>query len=157
DLQQLKTASADYAGNVERTSSLMTILSSIVTVCVVIVVFLLVVKGNISKPLHALTDAIKSFDPLDEKTDSRDVADLMSRGDELGMVGRSLNDLKRALRTQGRALQTAKDAAERADRAKSRFLAAASHDLRQPLHAMQMYLAALRQRIRDRATLAILS
>jgi len=157
NLQELKTASADYAVNVERTSSMMTIVSSILTVCIVIAVFFLVVKGNISRPLHALTDAIKSFDPLDEKTDSREVADLMSRGDELGMVGRSLNDLKRALRTQGRALQTAKDAAERADRAKSRFLAAASHDLRQPLHAMQMYLAALRLRIQDRKTLAILS
>lgn len=157
DLQELKTASADYAVNVERTSSMMTIISSILTVCVVIAVFFLVVKRNISKPLHALTDAINAFDPLNETTKSRAVADLMSRGDELGMVGRSLSDLKRALRTQGQALQAAKDAAERADRAKSRFLAAASHDLRQPLHAMQMYLAALRQRIQDRKTLAILS
>ena len=157
DLQELKSASADYAVSVERTSSMMTIISSILTVCVVIAVFFLVVKGNISKPLHALTDAIKSFDPLDEKTDSREVAELMSRGDELGMVGRSLNDLKHALRTQGRALQAAKDTAVHADLAKSRFLAAASHDLRQPLHAMQMYLAALGQRIRDTKTLAILS
>lgn len=157
DLQELKAASANYAVGVERTSSLMTIVSSALTVCVVIAVFFLVVKGNISKPLHALTDAINAFDPLDEKTDSREIADLMSRGDELGMVGRSLSDLKRALRIQGRALQAAKDAAERADLAKSRFLAAASHDLRQPLHAMQMYLAALRQRIQDRKTLAILS
>ncbi|MGE0241993.1 MAG: ATP-binding protein [Parvibaculaceae bacterium] len=157
DLQELKSASTDYAVSVERTSSMMTIISSILTVCVVIAVFFLVVKGNISKPLHALTDAIKTFDPLDEKTESREVAELMSRGDELGMVGRSLNDLKHALRTQGRALQAAKDAAERADLAKSRFLAAASHDLRQPLHAMQMYLAALGQRIHDNKTLAILS
>ena len=157
DLQEMKTASVDYARSVEQTASLMTILSSILTVCVVIAVFLFVVKGNISRPLHALTDAIKAFDPLDEKVESREIADLMLRGDELGMVGRSLNDLKRALRTQGRALQAAKDAAERADRAKSRFLAAASHDLRQPLHAMEMYLAALRQRIHDRKTLAILA
>ena len=157
DLQELKTASADYAVSVERTSSMMTIVSSILTVCVVIAVFFLVVKGNISKPLHVLTDAINAFDPLDEKTDSREVAELMSRGDELGMVGRSLSDLKRALRTQGRALQAAKDVAERADLAKSRFLAAASHDLRQPLHAMQMYLAVLGQRIHDNKTLAILS
>ena len=157
DLQELKTASADYAVSVERTSSMMTIVSSILTVCVVIAIFFLVVKGNISKPLHALTDAINAFDPMDEKTDSREIAELMSRGDELGMVGRSLSDLKRALRTQGRALQAAKDVAERADLAKSRFLAAASHDLRQPLHAMQMYLAALGQRIHDSKTLAILS
>ncbi len=36
--------------------------------------------------------------------------------------------------------------AERAVIAKSRFLAAASHDLRQPLHAMGLFLSALRQR-----------
>jgi signal transduction histidine kinase/CheY-like chemotaxis protein len=39
-----------------------------------------------------------------------------------------------------------KTIAERAVVAKSRFLAAASHDLRQPLHAMGLFLAALRRR-----------
>lgn len=39
-----------------------------------------------------------------------------------------------------------KQIAERAVIAKSRFLAAASHDLRQPLHAMGLFLSALRQR-----------
>lgn len=39
----------------------------------------------------------------------------------------------------------ARDAAEAANRAKTTFLAAASHDLRQPMHALGLYLAALRQ------------
>lgn len=39
-----------------------------------------------------------------------------------------------------------KQIAERAVVAKSRFLAAASHDLRQPLHAMGLFLSALRHR-----------
>lgn len=39
--------------------------------------------------------------------------------------------------------------AERAMVAKSRFLAAASHDLRQPLHAMGLFLSALRKREKD--------
>ncbi len=39
--------------------------------------------------------------------------------------------------------------AERAMVAKSRFLAAASHDLRQPLHAMGLFLSALRKREED--------
>ena len=96
----------------------MTIISSMLTVCIVIAVFFLVVKKNIAKPLHVLTDAINSFDPLEEKIDSHELAELMSRGDELGMVGSSLNDLRQELGVQGRALQTAKDSAERADRAK---------------------------------------
>lgn len=37
-----------------------------------------------------------------------------------------------------------KEAAERANLAKSRFLAAASHDLRQPIHALGLYIGALR-------------
>ncbi len=41
-------------------------------------------------------------------------------------------------------MRAAKERAETADRAKSSFLAAASHDLRQPMHALGLYLAALR-------------
>jgi signal transduction histidine kinase/CheY-like chemotaxis protein len=43
-------------------------------------------------------------------------------------------------------MRAARDTAESANRAKSRFLAAASHDLRQPIHALGLYLGALRQR-----------
>lgn len=46
--------------------------------------------------------------------------------------------------------------AERAVIAKSRFLAAASHDLRQPLHAMGLFLSALRQREHDSKKLEII-
>jgi signal transduction histidine kinase/FixJ family two-component response regulator len=46
--------------------------------------------------------------------------------------------------------------AERAVIAKSRFLAAASHDLRQPLHAMGLFLSALRQREQDKKKLEII-
>jgi diguanylate cyclase (GGDEF)-like protein len=42
-------------------------------------------------------------------------------------------------------LRERKDVAERANLAKSRFLAAASHDLRQPMHALGLFLQALRQ------------
>jgi signal transduction histidine kinase/CheY-like chemotaxis protein len=39
--------------------------------------------------------------------------------------------------------------AEEASTAKSRFLAAASHDLRQPVHALTLFVAALRPRVAD--------
>lgn len=53
-------------------------------------------------------------------------------------------------------LSEEKAIAERAVVAKSRFLAAASHDLRQPLHAMGLFLAALRRRESNPDQLAII-
>ena len=44
-------------------------------------------------------------------------------------------------------LQGARDEAIEANRSKSRFLAAASHDLRQPLHAMTLFVSALKRRL----------
>jgi signal transduction histidine kinase len=46
-------------------------------------------------------------------------------------------------------LRREKAAAEQANAAKSRFLAAASHDLRQPVHALSLFVAALRPRSMD--------
>ena len=46
-------------------------------------------------------------------------------------------------------LRLQKELADQANRAKSSFLAAASHDLRQPLHALGLFIAALRGRAMD--------
>lgn len=46
-------------------------------------------------------------------------------------------------------LRHEKGVAEDASKAKSRFLAAASHDLRQPVHALTLFVAALRPRVTD--------
>lgn len=46
-------------------------------------------------------------------------------------------------------LRAEKTNAEDASTAKSRFLAAASHDLRQPVHALTLFVAALRPRVAD--------
>lgn len=48
-----------------------------------------------------------------------------------------------------RALTEQRNAAERANVAKSKFLAAASHDLRQPVHALGLFVTALRERAVD--------
>lgn len=50
-----------------------------------------------------------------------------------------------------------KATAERAVVAKSRFLAAASHDLRQPLHAMGLFLSALKRRENNPEQLSIIN
>ncbi len=49
-------------------------------------------------------------------------------------------------------LRLKKEEAERANVAKSRFLAAASHDLRQPLHAMALFVSALKDESQEPET-----
>ncbi|WP_324779577.1 ATP-binding response regulator [Thiobacillus sedimenti] len=55
-------------------------------------------------------------------------------------------ELERRIREATADLAAKKDMAERANHAKSRFFAAASHDLRQPLHALSLFVAALKAR-----------
>ena len=154
-LASLNDAAVKYAERVEKTASTFTILASIMTFCIVITIFYYVVKKNISNPLHSLADTFNSISALHGIEDSPIEKQLMSRGDELGIVSRSFNNLKHDLSAQDKKLRDAKEDAERANRAKSQFLAAASHDLRQPLHAMQMYITALEQKIQDKEVLKI--
>ena len=55
--------------------------------------------------------------------------------------------LQRRVEEATQELTRQKEEAERANRAKSRFLAAASHDLRQPMHALILFVTALKERI----------
>ncbi|MCA1924780.1 MAG: response regulator [Thiobacillus sp.] len=82
---------------------------------------------------------------------------------EVGQLAAGVNNMADALlaqRTQMEAriqaatadLAAKKDMAERANMAKSRFFAAASHDLRQPLHALTLFVAALKARNRQAET-----
>jgi len=76
---------------------------------------------------------------------------------EVGALAAGVNNMAEALQTHRSELEkriqeataglAAKmDMAERANQAKSRFFAAASHDLRQPLHALSLFVAALKAR-----------
>lgn len=71
---------------------------------------------------------------------------LQSANAELAQKHRDLEDARREQQTRSDALmalrEQQREAAEQASRAKSRFLAAAAHDLRQPMHALNMFLAA---------------
>lgn len=55
-------------------------------------------------------------------------------------------ELEKRIREATADLAAKKTMAERANQAKSRFFAAASHDLRQPLHALSLFVAALKTR-----------
>ena len=76
---------------------------------------------------------------------------------EVGALAAGVNNMAEALQTHRGELEkrireatadlaAKKDMAERANYAKSRFFAAASHDLRQPLHALSLFVAALKTR-----------
>ncbi|HBU29253.1 MAG: hybrid sensor histidine kinase/response regulator [Rhodobacteraceae bacterium GWE1_64_9] len=76
---------------------------------------------------------------------------------EVGALAAGVNNMAEALQTHRSELEkrireatadlaAKKDMAERANHAKSRFFAAASHDLRQPLHALSLFVAALKAR-----------
>ena len=67
-----------------------------------------------------------------------DMATKLKHGQEL---------LERRIEEATRLLTAQKEEAERANLAKSRFLAAATHDLRQPMHALTLFVAALKERI----------
>ncbi len=61
-------------------------------------------------------------------------------------------ETERALREQA---DQARQRAVDANLAKSRFLAAASHDLRQPMHALGLFAAALREQVNDESAAGI--
>lgn len=66
-------------------------------------------------------------------------------------------DLIEALSEQTTLAEQARIEAENANRAKSQFLAAASHDLRQPLHALGLFAAALREKAKETGTRSLIA
>jgi signal transduction histidine kinase/CheY-like chemotaxis protein len=87
----------------------------------------------------------------------------VTSGDELEALGDQLNDMAGKLQTSyttlERKVEERTQQLQEANLSKSRFLAAASHDLRQPLHALNLFAAQLRNEKdpaeRDRLALRI--
>jgi two-component system, sensor histidine kinase len=86
----------------------------------------------------ALAMRYENLDLIDELRDEKSVAEQSRREAELAR-----DEAEQARRDA----EYSRDDAQRANRAKSAFLAAASHDLRQPMHAIGLYVAALRRRV----------
>ena len=156
ELEEIINASKAQITYVERIAISYIIITSLIALLFVVSMVLVIVRMNISKPLQLLTDSINRYSPLHKVEEIEDEQNILSREDELGRMGRSFNRLKKDLWEQGEGLQTAKLDAERANKAKSVFLASASHDLRQPLNAMQMYIAALQSKVKDKEILRII-
>jgi two-component system, sensor histidine kinase len=71
---------------------------------------------------------------------------LAMRYENLDLID-ELREEKAVVEQARREAEASRDDAQRANTAKSAFLAAASHDLRQPMHAIGLYVAALRRRV----------
>ena len=156
ELEAIIFASKSKITYVERIANSYIVITSLIALLFVISMVLVIVRMNISKPLQLLTDSINRYTPLHKVEEFEDEKVILAREDELGRMGRSFNRLKQDLWEQGEGLQNAKIDAERANKAKSLFLASASHDLRQPLNAMQMYIAALQSKVKDKEILRII-
>lgn len=107
---------------------------------------------SVSRPIVKLTQAVQEI--ADGNLDTRVAPDSdgVIRGLEVGVnvMAAALKsahaDLEQRITLATVELERKKEEAERANRAKSRFLAAASHDLRQPLHALGLFVASLRDK-----------
>ncbi|OYY95359.1 MAG: hypothetical protein B7Y41_02330 [Hydrogenophilales bacterium 28-61-23] len=110
-------------------------------------------SGRLSRPLVAITNTVADLanGNLAERTPETSLG-------EIGLLARGVNRMAFALEENQRnltlrieeataELRGQKQAAEAAVLAKSRFLASASHDLRQPLHALTLLVAALREQV----------
>ncbi len=138
-----------------------------VGICLLVMVFgialALRLSGNVIKPIREILAVVHAIG----------AGSLYARvehdaGGELGELQAGINHMGEGLYTSRRGLQqriheaTAalaeqKEAAEHANIAKSKFLAAASHDLRQPIHALGLFLAALKCKLHESDQLRILS
>ena len=156
ELESIIFASKSKITYVERIANSYIVITSLIALLFVISMVLVIVRMNISKPLQLLTDSINRYTPLHKVEEFEDEKVILAREDELGRMGRSFNRLKQDLWEQSEGLQNAKIDADRANKAKSLFLASASHDLRQPLNAMQMYIAALQSKVKDKEIMRII-
>ena len=156
ELEAIIFASKSKITYVERIANSYIVITSLIALLFVVSMVLVIVRMNISKPLQLLTDSINRYTPLHKVEEFEDEKFILAREDELGRMGRSFNRLKQDLWEQSEGLQNAKIDADRANKAKSLFLASASHDLRQPLNAMQMYIAALQSKVKDKEIMRII-
>ena len=107
---------------------------------------------RLSQPLHNITRAVAKLADggLDVRVPRLSAGELGDLENGVNRMAAALEenqrDLEQRVRVATRELLAQKEAAEAAAQAKSRFLAAASHDLRQPLHALTLLIAALRER-----------
>ncbi len=127
---------------------------------VLVILFLPLVGAVAWRMSHGLSDRLQALSSAVERIADGQLSvrvAAVSSG-ELGLLEQNINrmasalqegreELERRIREATAELTAQKQAAEAAVQVKSRFLAAASHDLRQPLHALTLLIAAMKERL----------
>jgi two-component system, sensor histidine kinase len=107
----------------------------------------------VTQPIAKMTDIMHelgrgNLEARVAPSSAGELASLERRVNEMAAQLKEARDhLERRVEEATRELTAQKEEAERASLAKSRFLAAASHDLRQPMHALILFVTALKERI----------
>lgn len=148
-----------------RTRSLLTVLTFLLPVSLLAITMAWTLSRRLARRLLRITDTVHHL--AGGQLDARIVpasadhsAPPEARVSELRQLELDINEMASALQDVHAHLQKGirdataqlteqKLAAEAAVRAKSKFLAAASHDLRQPLHALTLLIAALKDKVPD--------
>jgi signal transduction histidine kinase/DNA-binding response OmpR family regulator/HPt (histidine-containing phosphotransfer) domain-containing protein len=153
-ISEVKARTIQYSEGVQRDAETFTILVALLTIIFGVTMIFFVVKRNISKPLYLLTNTIEKFDVFSYQGEEGDELELNRRGDELGMVSRSVTLMKKELvssmnelekehqllesRVEERTAELASAGLEiqAANQSKSDFLANMSHEIRTPMNAI---------------------
>lgn len=137
--------------------ALLTLLTFLLPLILLAATMAWTLSRRLARRLHRITDTVHSLarGQLDARCPvEKSEGELRQLELDINEMAVTLDHVHEHLQTGIRSataeLTEQKLAAEAAVRAKSKFLAAASHDLRQPLHALTLFISALKDKVAER-------